>query len=87
MFSTITTEPSTTIPKSMAPRLIRLAASPNSRMPIKANSMEKGMTVATMSAPDISPRSSRRITMTSMPPSARLVERVRVVRLIRSDWS
>ena len=42
-FSTITTELSTIMPKSMAPRLSRLAAMPNRSMPAKANSIDSGI--------------------------------------------
>ena len=42
-FSTIITAASTTIPKSMAPRLMRLAEMPKYFMPIRANSMASGM--------------------------------------------
>ena len=46
----MTTELSTTRPKSMAPRLSRLAAMPNRNMPQKANSIDSGMARATISA-------------------------------------
>ena len=50
MFSTITTAPSTMMPKSIAPRLSRLALILPSTMPVTANSIESGMTSATISA-------------------------------------
>ena len=45
--SVITTDPSTIIPKSIAPRLKRLAAIDSSCIPIMAKSMENGITIAT----------------------------------------
>ena len=42
-FSTMITELSTTRPKSMAPRLIRLPAMPNRNIALKANSIDSGM--------------------------------------------
>ena len=44
----MTTELSTIRPKSMAPRLSRLAAMPKRSMPEKANSIDSGMARATM---------------------------------------
>ncbi len=49
-FSIITTELSTIMPKSMAPRLSKLAEMPNFSIPQKANSMESGMARATIAA-------------------------------------
>lgn len=46
----MTRAPSITIPKWMAPRLIRFAEIPNAAMPKKPNSSEIGMTKATISA-------------------------------------
>ena len=42
MFSTITTAPSTMMPKSMAPMDSRLAEMPRTSMQVKANSSDKG---------------------------------------------
>src|SRR3989304_5238620 len=50
VFSTITTLPSTIIPKSMAPSVMRLAESRSQCIPRKENSMESGITTATMRA-------------------------------------
>ena len=47
--STMMTAPSTIIPKSMAPKLIRFPLTPNTLIMPKANSMAKGMTEATTS--------------------------------------
>ena len=87
MFSTITTDPSTTIPKSIAPRLIRLAARPNSRIPMKAKSIDSGITLATIRAPRTSPSSPSRTAMTRKPPCTRFSVTVSVVRSTRSAWS
>ena len=46
----MTTELSTTMPKSTAPRLSRLAAMPKRNMPVKANSIERGIAIATIVA-------------------------------------
>ena len=46
----MTTAPSTIMPKSIAPRLIRLALTPKTRMLMKLTSMASGMTDAVMSA-------------------------------------
>ena len=75
-FSTITTELSTTRPKSMAPRLSRLAAMPKRSMPEKANSIDSGMARATMPAARRLPRKANSTTTTSRPPSNRLFRTV-----------
>ena len=49
-FSTITTAPSTIMPKSSAPRLIRLALTLLVNMPVKVNSIASGITIAVISA-------------------------------------
>src|SRR5439155_8125 len=59
-FSTMTTELSTTMPKSMAPRLRRLAAMPKRNMPENANSIDNGMARATMNAARRLPRNRKR---------------------------
>lgn len=56
MPSTITMEPSTTIPKSIAPRLIRLAVTPKIRIRMNANSIASGMTEATISPARMLPK-------------------------------
>ena len=48
-FSTMITAPSTSRPKSIAPRLIRLPDSPNAFITVTANSSERGMVIATTS--------------------------------------
>ena len=86
-FSIITTAPSTTIPKSMAPRLIRFAETPNTAMPMKPNSSEIGITAATIKAARTLPRNKAASAITSNPASIRLRVTVRMVPLITSDWS
>ncbi len=61
MFSTITTAPSTTMPKSSAPSDSRFAGMPLRFRQMDANSSEKGMVSATMNAPRILPRKINRI--------------------------
>ena len=51
MFSTITTAPSTTMPKSSAPSDSRLAGICRRSRQMEANSSENGMVSATISAP------------------------------------
>ena len=60
MFSTITTAPSTTIPKSSAPSDSRLAGICFRSRQVAANSREKGMVSATMIAPRMFPRNRNR---------------------------
>jgi hypothetical protein len=50
-FSTMMTAPSMMMPKSIAPRLMRLALTLFSTMPVMANSMDSGMTHASRSPP------------------------------------
>ena len=76
MFSTITTAPSTMIPKSMAPRLSRFALIRPCTMPEVARSIESGITSATMSAPARLPSSSSRSAITSAAPVTRFVRTV-----------
>ena len=61
MFSTITTAPSTTMPKSSAPSDSRLAGMPFSFRQVAANSSENGMVSATMIAPRTFPRNRNRM--------------------------
>jgi hypothetical protein len=75
-FSTMTTELSTTRPKSIAPRLSRLAAMPNRSMPAKAKSIERGIASATMAAARRFPRKANSTATTSSPPSKRLFRTV-----------
>jgi hypothetical protein len=84
MFSTMTTEPSTMSPKSMAPRLMRLPDRPSAFMPMNAASIESGMAVATSSPPRTLPSIKSKTTMTRMPPSMRFLATVLIVRFTRS---
>lgn len=78
-FSTMITAPSTMMPKSIAPRLIRLALTLLSTMPDIVISMESGMTQAVISAARILPRIRNRTTMTSAAPSRRFFATVAMV--------
>ena len=69
--STMMTAESTIIPKSMAPRLIRLPSMPNAFIIPKAKSMLSGMTLATTSPARQLPRKSTSTKMTISPPSTR----------------
>jgi hypothetical protein len=79
MFSTITTAPSTTMPKSSAPSESRLAGMWRRSRQIAANSSENGMVMATISAPRAFPRNRNRTMATRMMPSVRLCSTVCVV--------
>ena len=81
----ITMEPSTTIPKSMAPRLIRLADTPKMRIRMKPKSMARGMTEATIMLARTLPRNSISTTNTMMAPSTRLYITVEMLRLTSSE--
>ena len=61
MFSTITTAPSTTMPKSSAPSESRLAEMCRRSRQMEAKSSENGMVSATMSAPRTLPRKRKRM--------------------------
>jgi hypothetical protein len=80
-------EPSTTMPKSMAPRLIRLPLRPSAFMPVKATSMAKGIAAATMSPPRKLPRSRKSTATTKSAPSARFFATVLMVRRTSSPRS
>ena len=74
------TAPSTMMPKSMAPRLIRLAHTPVRRIRIKAKSRDSGMSEAVMMPPRMLPKSSTSTKTTMSAPSMRLRAMVDVVR-------
>ncbi len=59
------------MPKSSAPRLIRLALTLLATMPEKVNSIANGMMQAVMSAARMLPRNRKRMAMTRMAPSRR----------------
>ncbi|MNC15728.1 hypothetical protein D3C75_635530 [compost metagenome] len=86
-FSTITTAPSTMMPKSSAPRLIRLALTLLLNMPVKVNNIDNGMTMAVISAARMLPRNRNNTAMTRMAPSTRFFFTVAMAfstRLVRS---
>ena len=87
MLSTITTEPSTSNPKSMAPRLMRLPESPTCIIPVNAINIDSGMADATITPARRSPRKKNRTAMTRSPPSSRLLRTVRITfetKMVRS---
>ena len=65
------TAPSTIRPKSSAPRLIRLAETPLSTMPLIVISIASGITIAVNSAARRLPSSRNSTTTTSSAPSTR----------------
>ena len=69
------------MPKSMAPRLSRLAAMPKRSMPEKANSIDSGIARATISAARRLPRKANSTATTSSPPSNRFF------RTVSMTWS
>ena len=85
MPSKITIEPSTTIPKSIAPKLIRLAVTPKQRIRMKANSIAKGMTEATITPARTLPKKSISTTKTINAPSTKLRITVETLRLTNSE--
>ena len=86
-FSTMTTAPSMMMPKSSAPRLIKLALILLPAIPEMVNSMDNGMTIAAITAARKFPRNTNRTIMTSKAPRTRfsvtvsIVASTRVVRL------
>ncbi|MOA50693.1 hypothetical protein D3C78_1737480 [compost metagenome] len=86
-FSTITTAPSTMMPKSSAPRLMRLALTLLENIPVKVNSIDNGITIAVMIAARMLPRNRKRIAITRIAPSIRFFLTVVMAlstRLVRS---
>ena len=75
-FSTMMTAPSTMMPKSIAPRLIRLALTLLSTMPVIVNSIDSGMTQAVISAARMLPRIRNSTAITSAAPSMRFFSTV-----------
>ena len=82
MASTIITAPSTNIPKSSAPKLIRLAHTPNRFIMINANSKASGMVDATIKPPLKFPRKITSTKITISAPNDRFSATVDVVLLI-----
>ena len=88
VLSTIITAPSTIIPKSIAPKLIKLAQTSKTFINIKANNNDKGMVEATIKPPRQLPNKKISTKITINAPSIRLVETVEVVspiNLLRSN--
>ncbi len=81
------TDPSTTRPKSIAPRLIRLAETPKTSIHPKAKSIERGMTEAVISPARQFPIKSTSTNMTMIPPSKRFTATVLMVLFTRIDLS
>ena len=67
------------MPKSMAPRLIRLALILFSTMPVMVKSIDSGMTQAVTKAARKLPRIRNSTTTTSSAPSSRFFSTVRTV--------
>ena len=86
-FSIMTTPPSTIRPKSIAPSDIRLAETPNSRMPMKPINIATGMIAAVISAAGMSRRNMNNTMITSTEPSRRFLRTVCAVRSMTSVWS
>ena len=82
--STTMTEPSTMIPKSMAPKLIRLALTPKSCIMPKAKSRESGMAVTTINPARRLPKKSTKTKMTIRAPSKRFFSTVWIARCTKS---
>ena len=78
-FSTTITAPSTMMPKSIAPKLIRLPETRFIAMPVIANSMLSGMTNATINAARILPNRANKTAITNTAPSNKLVRTVSMV--------
>ena len=74
---------STIRPKSIAPKLIRLADRPVASMMLAANSIDSGIASATIRPPRRFPSMASSTKMTSAPPASRLCSTVLSVRLIR----
>jgi hypothetical protein len=81
------TAPSTMIPKSSAPKLMRLPETPSFFMKMKVPSRDKGIVTAVMRAARMFPMSRKRMMTTSAAPVTRLCSTVRIVELTSSDRS
>ena len=78
--STMMTAPSTIIPKSSAPRLIKLPPTPKAFIIPKAKSMASGMTDAATNPARILPKNSMRTNITMSKPSTKFSVIVNVTR-------
>ncbi len=85
--STMITAPSTIIPKSMAPKLIRFAQTPNILIKMKAKSKDSGITDAVISPPRMLPNNKTKTKITISAPSIKFLAMVLVVRSIKLDRS
>ena len=72
-FSTWMTELSTRSPKSIAPRLIKLPATPTASIMLLATSIESGMVAATITPARTSRRNAKSTMRTRSAPSSRFV--------------
>ncbi len=79
-FSIMITELSTIRPKSIAPKLIKLAVTPVASIKLVANSIDSGIASAVMSPARKLPSITSSTRMTSPPPSIRFVTTVLSVR-------
>ncbi|MNC59670.1 hypothetical protein D3C75_1094960 [compost metagenome] len=61
------------MPKSRAPRLMRLALTLLANMPVKVNSIASGITMAVINAARMLPRNRKSTAITRIAPSIRLV--------------
>ena len=84
MFSTMMTEASTMIPKSMAPIEIRLAESPRNAITMNVSSNESGTDSVTTSAARRSPRKAIIMRPTSSMPVISVCSTVPVVMWVNS---
>jgi len=78
-FSTTITAPSTIKPKSIAPRLIRLPETLLAAIPVIANNILSGITIAVINAALKLPSNANKITITKMAPSSRFCCTVAIV--------
>ena len=84
VLSTMMTAPSTIIPKSIAPKLIRFAQTSKAFININANNNDRGIVDATMRPPRQFPKSKTKTKITMRPPSNRFPITVPVVSAINS---
>ena len=81
--SIIIIAPSTTIPKSIAPKESKFAETPNKFISIRANNNESGIMDATISPALISPIKIITTNITIIPPSSKFFLTVEIVFSIR----
>ena len=78
------TAPSTINPKSIAPKLIKLALTPNTFIKPRANNMDNGMADATISPALKFPKNKTKTKMTIRAPSIKFFSTVAMARSTRS---